>query len=380
MNEEAAQLALDNALVIVPLLGKAKSGKWQVQDNMPKKEKPAAPTDEGIAQLRTEAAAAEKKVEAPRLEAPAPDSSIKVGPDGKAVLPETPTFIPNKTAGIRGLLEDTRTSEAANRRLQQAEAARAGYDKNKPGSLTSFLAAHPGLNRAISTAKAITPTITPKRVLSGGTDFSGTTPRSDNAPAPAPDSKAETKPETPPDNKINQAKKVAEQVTAPPKSPLAPKTTGFSNEDILALGLNMMMAQPGQPGGELSQLASNIGRSGIATLQGRRDREKLLADQAYRDMYGKYLTAQTEQMGREPEDIRSLRAMQADPGLMTLYQRKQAAGDVTGANARLIGEFQKARVLNPTLSWEEFIRGVPEEYLPGGGIGVPQGVTVTPRT
>jgi hypothetical protein len=97
-------------------------------------------------------------------------------------------------------------------------------------------------------------------------------------------------------------------------------------------------------------------------------------------MYGKYLTAQTEQMGREPEDIRSLRAMQADPGLMTLYQRKQAAGDVTGANARLIGEFQKARVLNPTLSWEEFIRGVPEEYLPGGGIGVPQNVTVTPRT
>jgi len=382
MNEEAAQLALDNALLLAPVVKKGMTGQWVVESNLPKKQQPAAPTDASIAQLKTEADAAAKKVEAPRLEAPVPDTSIKVGPDGKAVLPETPTFIPDKTAGIRGLLEDTRTSEVANRRLQQAEAARAGFDKNKPGAFASWLAAHPGLGRAISTAEAITPKITPKRVLSGGTNFS-TTPEPD-ATVLAEPSISEGRPnpaayfrkitETP----VQEAKRVAEEITAPPAPP-APKTTGFSNEDLLTMGLNMMMAQPGQPGGELSQLASNIGRSGITTLQMRREREKLLADQAFRDLYGKYLGKQTEVMGREPEDIRSLRLLEADPALMQTYRQKKIVEDTTAAQTRLIVAFNEAKKLNPDLTWNEFLKDVPEEYLPGGGIGLPQGVTVKPR-
>lgn len=181
------------------------------------------------------------------------------------------------------------------------------------------------------------------------------------------------------ESKVPEAKRIAEQATETAPPPQPPKTSGLSNEDILTMGLNMMMAPPGQSGGALSQLASNVGRSGIATLQARRDRAKLEADQAYRDMYGKYIQAQTAQMGREPEDIRSLRLLEADPKLMQTLARKQIAGDITGAQTRLIGEFQKARMLNPTLSWDEFLKGVPEEYLPGGGMGfgLPQGVTVT---
>ena len=371
MNEEGAQLALDNALAIIPVLGKAKSGKWQVQDNMPKKEKPAAPTDAGIAQLKTEADAAAKKVEAPRLEAPAPDSSIKVGPDGKAVLPETPTFIPNKTAGIRGLLEDTRTSEAANRRLQQAEAARAGYDKTKPGAFASWLAAHPGLNRAISTAKAITPTITPKRVLSGGTDFSTTPepdvttlaepPISEGRPNPADYFRRAAK--TP----VQEAKKVAEQIIAPPLPEVAPRTTGFSNEDILTLGLNMMMAQPGQPGGELSQLASNVGRSGLATLQSRIDRSKLAADQAFREVYGKYLGKQTEVMGRPTgeEAVITQYAKDRNIGFADAYE------EITGFKSRAayIQSYNK-QAADP-LEGKAFKAKYPnvEDYLRAEGVG-----------
>lgn len=187
---------------------------------------------------------------------------------------------------------------------------------------------------------------------------------------PKPD--AEAAPTITPD-KLDAAKAVAEEV--------APKTGGISNEDILTMGLNMMMAQPGQPGGALSQLASNIGRSGIATLQSRREREKLEQERSYKDLYGKYLKAQMDQFGREPEDIRSLRLLSSDPKLMQALARKQIYADITGAQARLIGEFQKARQMNPMMTWDEFIRDVPQEYLPGGGVamGFPQGVTVTRR-
>jgi muramidase (phage lysozyme) len=178
-------------------------------------------------------------------------------------------------------------------------------------------------------------------------------------------------------DKLEAAKELGQQVL--------PKSEGFSNEDILTMGLNMMMAQPGQPGGALSQLASNVGRSGIATLQSRREREKLEQERSYKDLYGKYLKAQMDQFGREPEDIRSLRLLSQNPELMQALAKKQIYGDITNAQARLIGEFGKLRkereLMGQTLTWDEFIRDVPPEYLPGGGIGMgyPRGVSVTRR-
>lgn len=375
INEEAAQLALDNALLLAPVVKKGAKGSWQVEYNVPKKEKPPAPTEEGIAQLRTEADAAAAKVAAPRLEAP--PQSIRVGPDGKAILPEPRT---SETPAARALAEDTRAKQETARRLQEAEAAKAAAAKAETATARNA--------KALETYQAITgvtPKITPMRALSGGADFSTTTSPSAtegvslNETRPNPSEYFRRVAEL----KVPEAKRVAEQVTEAAPPPQAPKTSGFSNEDILMLGLNMMMAPPGQSGGALSQLASNIGRSGIATLQARRDRAKLEADQAYRDMYGKYIQAQTAQMGREPEDIRSLRLLEADPKLMQTLARKQVAGDITGANASLIAAWAKYKkdreMLGETPSFDDFIKGVPAEYLPGGGVGfgMPQGVTVT---
>ena len=112
-------------------------------------------------------------------------------------------------------------------------------------------------------------------------------------------------------DKLEAAKDVAEQV--------APKTGGLTNEDYLTMGLNMLMAQPGQPGGELSQLASNVGRSGLATLQARKDREKLAREEAYRDITGGYYKKLTQMYGRPELAERQIEeVMKANPGMSYL--------------------------------------------------------------
>ena len=85
-----------------------------------------------------------------------------------------------------------------------------------------------------------------------------------------------------------------EGTTQAPAEETKPAGSGFSNEDILTMGLNMMQARPGQGGGALSQLASNIGTSGIATLAARKEREKMAQDQAYKDTVGQYYKAMGE--------------------------------------------------------------------------------------
>jgi hypothetical protein len=314
LDKDAANLALQNALMLTPLVKRAANGSWQVQANLPKKQVKPVPTDEGIAQLKTEADAATAKVEAPRLEAPEP--SVRVSPTGEAVLPEPKA--PSDRSGIQLLAEDMRAKEAATRRLQEAETAKAAAAKAEAAKNKNA--------RALETYSMITglgPKITPSRVLSAGTDFS-TTPPSENQnkpPLPITDwwdyGSDPTKQKPDP---VTEAKKVAEQVTAPPEAPVAPRTSGFSNDDILTMGLSMMMAQPGQPGGAFSQLASNIGRSGLATLQGRREREKLAQEQAFKDLYGKYIQKQTDVMGQEPPEIRTIRAFQKDPGLLDTHR------------------------------------------------------------
>jgi len=321
VSEDAAQLAFDNATVLYPLLGKAKSGAWQVKDNMSKLPSKEAPTTESVARLQAEADAAAKKVEAPRLEAPKPDNAIEVSPEGIATLPKKTTT--SETPGARGLAEDKLASEAAARRLQEAEAAKAVATKAEAAKARNAEALK---NYGIITGLVPFPQVTSKRVLSGGTDFSTTPPSEviEGPPisnAPYPDEYTRGIKPSPDITPVDQAKKVAEQVAPPPPpAPPAPKTTGFSNEDILTMGLNMMMAQPGQPGGELSQLASNVGRSGLATLQSRIDRSKLAADQAFRELYGKYLQKQTDVMGQEPPEIRTVRAFQKEPGLLDTHR------------------------------------------------------------
>lgn len=117
---------------------------------------------------------------------------------------------------------------------------------------------------------------------------------------------------------VEEARRVAE-VAAAPTEEAKPRTGGLTNEDILTMGLNMMMAQPGQPGGALSQLASNVGRSGLATLQARREREKLAREEAYRDITGGYYKKLTEMYGRPELTERQIaEVMKANPGMSYL--------------------------------------------------------------
>lgn len=74
--------------------------------------------------------------------------------------------------------------------------------------------------------------------------------------------------------------------------------TGFgslSDEDWMMLGLNMLQAPAGQSGNALSQLAQNIGRSGLATLGAKKTREQQAIDNLYKQAHGEYF----KQMGTE---------------------------------------------------------------------------------
>ncbi len=140
-------------------------------------------------------------------------------------------------------------------------------------------------------------------------------------------------------DKLEAAKDVAKQI--------APKSEGFTNEDILTMGLNMLMAPGGQPGGDISQLFSNVGRSGIATLGARRERELRQQEKDYKDVMKGYYNKLTETYGRpEAEERQIVQIMKDNPGIRyeeavrRLYDAKYASrGETTLEAARLRNPF-----------------------------------------
>jgi hypothetical protein len=73
------------------------------------------------------------------------------------------------------------------------------------------------------------------------------------------------------------------------------KTSGFSDEDYQMMGLSLLASPGGMAGNELSQLAQNLGRSGISTLSARKAREQQELDKLYKQAHGEYF----KQMGTE---------------------------------------------------------------------------------
>jgi muramidase (phage lysozyme) len=357
IDNDAALLALNNALVFAPVIGKVK----QVQYNLPKlpgKEPPTLTPDlaqNAVKQALDEVRAAETKTEAPRLPAPTTETpgAVRVTPEGVGVLP-TGEAAASKKAGLAGLAEDQLALSAARRKLAEAEAVAAASSKVPGKTLAERFGALPFTSRAA----------VPYGALAATTDVSGRgaeTPEvqypdiSENM-YPTEQPKPEAAPTITPE-KIEAAKELGQQVL--------PKTGGLSNEDYVTMGLNMMMAQPGQPGGALSQLASNVGRSGIATLQARREREKLEQERSYKDIYSQYLKAQTAQFGREPEEVRTIRALDKDPGLFDRYLQIRGAS-VKAALVRSWTDRSKDPLLGP-----EFLKQYPtvESYLASSGYG-----------
>ena len=134
------------------------------------------------------------------------------------------------------------------------------------------------------------------------------------------------------------------------------------------------MAQPGQPGGELSQLASNVGRSGLATLQSRIDRSKLAADQAFREVYGKYLGKQTEVMGRPTGEEAVIAQYAKDRGIGFA----DAYEEISGFKSRTAYINAYRTYVNDPIKGPEFRAQYPteEDYLRANGVG---GYTISPK-
>lgn len=164
--------------------------------------------------------------------------------------------------------------------------------------------------------------------------------------------------------------------TTAPSAPSTPeKKTGLgalSDEDWLMMGLNMLQAPAGQPGGMLSQLGQNIGRSGLATLGAKREREKTAAEQAQKEALSSYYKGMTENLGREPEQVRLIRALQADPKLMDTMMQMEAGKDIAGQRARLLQAYDTAVMMGTidpaTMSREQFLMQYGGSSL-GGGTG-----------
>jgi hypothetical protein len=138
-----------------------------------------------------------------------------------------------------------------------------------------------------------------------------------------------------------------EETKVEPPAPTPAKTGlgALTDEDWLTMGLHMLQAPAGQPGGALSQLAANVGRSGLATLGEKRAREQRELDRMYRQTMEGYYKGLTGQLGKEPEEIRTLRTLQGDPKLMDAYRQMQEARDITGQRARLIQQFYSAQMM-----------------------------------
>jgi hypothetical protein len=122
-------------------------------------------------------------------------------------------------------------------------------------------------------------------------------------------------------------------------------------------------------GNELSQLAQNLGRSGIATLGSKKEREKLAVEQAQKEALSGYYKGMTEQFGKDPESIRTIDALMRDPKRMAQYREMERIKDETRANAALIESYYRALAVNPELYGEEGFNQFVQRYqsLNGGG-------------
>jgi hypothetical protein len=137
------------------------------------------------------------------------------------------------------------------------------------------------------------------------------------------------------------------------------KTGGFSDEDYQMMGLSLLQSPGGMAGNALSQLGQNIGRAGISTLGSKKEREKNEFEKLQKQALTDYYKGMTENLGREPDQIRQLRALQADPKLMETMARMEASKDIAGQRAKLIQMYETGTMMGTidpaTMSLDQFL-------------------------
>ena len=303
LDKDAARLAVENAMVFAPMIGKVK----QVQYNMPKLKGKEASTvtpelaQNAVKQALDEVKAAEAKTEAPRLGMSTGETPgvVRTTPEGQGVLP-TGEAAARERAGLRGLAEDQLALAAAKRRAAEAEAIAAQSSK-VPG--TKSLAERFG-GAPFATRAAV-----PYSMLSASTDVSPSFMGGETAPPVS---------DVYPDESIRGIKPgpgatpfptpVAEEKAPPPVA--GKKAFGLDNEDLLMLGLGMLASPGGQAGGELSQLFSNFGRAGLGAVASKREREKLAEEKEYRNVMKQYYGKLADNLGNTEQERLIAKVMQ----------------------------------------------------------------------
>jgi muramidase (phage lysozyme) len=184
----------------------------------------------------------------------------------------------------------------------------------------------------------------------------------DNFPESTP---AEAAP-TEKDDRVEEAKKAAEEAMTP-KQP----SGGFTNEDILTMGLNMMMAPAGQAGDEISQLLGNAGRSGLATLAARRERDrfgmeqeklemerqKMLQDKAAKEAYSKYIGKLGDVAGRPAAEVQLIERLAEDQNIPFSEAYEQMLG--SRSMAKDVENYYKYRAEAAKTMDDSFIKAYP---------------------
>jgi len=105
-----------------------------------------------------------------------------------------------------------------------------------------------------------------------------------------------------------------EEEKKPAPEPAVAKTGlgALTDEDWLTMGLHMLQAPAGQTGSALSQLAANVGRSGLATLGEKRAREQRELDRMYKQTMEDYYKGLTGQLGRPGDEERMIQRIMKD--------------------------------------------------------------------
>lgn len=250
-----------------------------------------------VVAARAAADAANQKTSALRLAAPTTEKpgTIRVTPEGEAINP-TGSAADATRRGLLGLAEDQLAAKAAQEKANKlAKTMDENVGKATANRLMNERAT--ALNRMAKGTEAMSPF----GAMQTGTGYPGVNVEGQPRPYG-------TFEENFPENTPTEIPPEAAQV--PQDAPQTAKPSGgFTNEDLMIMGLNMMQAPAGQPGGAFSQLAGNIGRSGLATVASRKEREKLAQEQKYKDILagvqqsqGDYYKAQADYFKNEKSE------------------------------------------------------------------------------
>ena len=307
LDKDAARLAVENAMVFAPMVGKVK----QVQYNMPKLKGKEASTvtpelaQNAVKQALDEVKAAEAKTEAPRLGMSTGETPgvVRTTPEGQGVLP-TGEAAARERAGLRGLAEDQLALAAAKRRAAEAEAIAAQSSK-VPG--TKSLAERFG-GAPFATRAAV-----PYSMLSASTDVSPSFMGGETEPPVSdvyPDFRGSVADEARRGPGATPFPTPVAEEKAPAPTVEQKKAFGLDNEDLLMLGLGMLASPGGQAGNDLSQLFSNFGRAGLGAVASKREREKLAEEKEYRNVMKQYYGKLADNLGNTEQERTIAKVMQ----------------------------------------------------------------------